>query len=641
MIPSEHPSAWSFFPYLVVIHAASFLTLRGKNWWWLGYSAIAGSTVWALLWMVGRPFDMTEIWPIGLFAHAVGLLSFVGISGLGILRNEDRSSASNSVLAIGLAGLLAQVALLMVLVYQSAHHGLALALFFAAAAILTAIGWRRALLAPLAALSALLSLGVLMGWPEVAFHTLAMDENGLWSTVPELAAPQFLRWSLAAGFAFALVGSLGARLRPAPNIWGGMGGASGFLFIFGAWARADVLLAPMTWVLIGAGSAVVLLAAAFAGRARHDAEPLAAMGSGALSAGAALLFLFVADRLFDGVWLTLAIAALSLFFAISAGFMRVMWQGLIALVLGTLATIRLFASRQLWAEDLSLPLGAHWIVYGYGVPALAFLAGSRFLRRAGYLRSAVSLEGISLGLVISLISLEIRVLIGGGVSAPHLQLLEVSAHIVTWLGAAYGLLYRQRIYSSFIATGAALILVAVSVLSIVVLSLIGLNPAITGDTLQGGVFFNTLLLAYLAPIALVALLVPRLDVLHLPNLKSLAGGLCLLLVFAYVTLETKRIFQGPVMTPWSQSPGESYAYSAVWLALALALFVAGIRLGRKVVRYAGLAVMVLVVVKVFLLDMSGLEGLYRIASFIGLGLCLVGIGWLYQRFVHQAEPVKP
>ena len=38
--------------------------------------------------------------------------------------------------------------------------------------------------------------------------------------------------------------------------------------------------------------------------------------------------------------------------------------------------------------------------------------------------------------------------------------------------------------------------------------------------------------------------------------------------------------------------------------------------------------------------MSNLEGLYRIASFVGLGLCLVGIGWLYQRFVHRPRETR-
>ena len=63
----------------------------------------------------------------------------------------------------------------------------------------------------------------------------------------------------------------------------------------------------------------------------------------------------------------------------------------------------------------------------------------------------------------------------------------------------------------------------------------------------------------------------------------------------------------------------------------------GIKLGRQYIRYAGLAVMVLVVLKVFLWDMSGLEGLYQIGSFLGLGLSLVGIGWLYQRFVQKPK----
>jgi uncharacterized membrane protein len=41
----------------------------------------------------------------------------------------------------------------------------------------------------------------------------------------------------------------------------------------------------------------------------------------------------------------------------------------------------------------------------------------------------------------------------------------------------------------------------------------------------------------------------------------------------------------------------------------------------------------LAALKVFLVDMGDLDGLYRVASFLGLGLSLVSIGLLYQRFV--------
>jgi len=38
--------------------------------------------------------------------------------------------------------------------------------------------------------------------------------------------------------------------------------------------------------------------------------------------------------------------------------------------------------------------------------------------------------------------------------------------------------------------------------------------------------------------------------------------------------------------------------------------------------------------KVFLFDASGLEGLLRIGSFVALGFSLIGIGWLYSRYLR-------
>ena len=39
-----------------------------------------------------------------------------------------------------------------------------------------------------------------------------------------------------------------------------------------------------------------------------------------------------------------------------------------------------------------------------------------------------------------------------------------------------------------------------------------------------------------------------------------------------------------------------------------------------------------------LLDMAALTGIFRALSFIGLGSCLVGVGWLYRRFVFPPRP---
>jgi uncharacterized membrane protein len=56
-------------------------------------------------------------------------------------------------------------------------------------------------------------------------------------------------------------------------------------------------------------------------------------------------------------------------------------------------------------------------------------------------------------------------------------------------------------------------------------------------------------------------------------------------------------------------------------------------LHSQAVRFASAAVVVLTVFKVFLVDMRGLTGIWQSLSFIGLGVVLLGIGWLYQRLL--------
>jgi uncharacterized membrane protein len=50
------------------------------------------------------------------------------------------------------------------------------------------------------------------------------------------------------------------------------------------------------------------------------------------------------------------------------------------------------------------------------------------------------------------------------------------------------------------------------------------------------------------------------------------------------------------------------------------------------------AVIMLTIAKVFLVDMSDLTGIWRALSFIGLGLVLVGIGYLYQHLLFPPRP---
>ena len=76
--------------------------------------------------------------------------------------------------------------------------------------------------------------------------------------------------------------------------------------------------------------------------------------------------------------------------------------------------------------------------------------------------------------------------------------------------------------------------------------------------------------------------------------------------------------------------------SGAWLAAAMALLLAGVRMPDKALRLAGLGLLTATILKVFLIDAAELEGVLRILSFLGLGLALIGIGKLYTR-VLSAE----
>ena len=66
----------------------------------------------------------------------------------------------------------------------------------------------------------------------------------------------------------------------------------------------------------------------------------------------------------------------------------------------------------------------------------------------------------------------------------------------------------------------------------------------------------------------------------------------------------------------------------------------GIAAGNRHLRLAALAIVGLTTAKVFLVDMSDLVGLWRVLSFLGLGLVLIGLGAAYRRLVAPA-PREP
>jgi len=85
----------------------------------------------------------------------------------------------------------------------------------------------------------------------------------------------------------------------------------------------------------------------------------------------------------------------------------------------------------------------------------------------------------------------------------------------------------------------------------------------------------------------------------------------------------------------AMSAAELYSYSVLWLLSGIALLGFGIWKDNKDARMASLGFIMLAVLKVFLYDAAELEGLYRVFSFLGLGVSLIGLSFFYTRFVFS------
>jgi len=119
--------------------------------------------------------------------------------------------------------------------------------------------------------------------------------------------------------------------------------------------------------------------------------------------------------------------------------------------------------------------------------------------------------------------------------------------------------------------------------------------------------------------------------------NAIAGG-ALVFALTYVTLEIRRFYHGPILSIGPTTGAEQYTYSIGWLGFGIVLLGVGLLVNSERARLASAVVIALTILKAFVIDMSTLTGAYRALSFMGLGIVLVAIGWLYQRILFRRQP---
>lgn len=89
--------------------------------------------------------------------------------------------------------------------------------------------------------------------------------------------------------------------------------------------------------------------------------------------------------------------------------------------------------------------------------------------------------------------------------------------------------------------------------------------------------------------------------------------------------------------PHAVTQTSQLALSGFWAALGLAALVAGLVVRRRALRLGGLGLLALAVGKVFIVDLSKLESMWRVGSFLALGLLLLAGAFAYQRGSRTVE----
>ncbi|MCP3459831.1 DUF2339 domain-containing protein [Bradyrhizobium sp. CCGUVB23] len=637
LVSSNKPDYWALYIYLAIVSAASFGLARIRLWRWLAVTTI----VFALLWTFpGLDLGATLAAPHAFHVIAgfvlAALLVVCGFMFGPTIDDGQIEPVSSGSLAAYLFG-----ATLIVL--SSAHADLALITFTLLVAGTLFVAWRApAATGALGAAAALVFI-VFAEWAVRANPDMLVLPGGPLPGIGPTATDSsvWLHLVMAAIFAvgFGGVGFLAqGRSTSAiiPVVWSAAATFTPVALLVALYARIAHLDRSIPFAILA-----VLLAAAFAAAtealSRRENRPglaisIALFATGTLGA-LALALTFALEK----GWLTIALALMSLgtaWISIQRPIAFLRW---LAAILAGIVTARIVYDPRIVGDAVGTTPIFNWLLWGYGVPALSFWAASRFLHRRGDDAPLRMVEAAAILFTALLAFMEIRHFATGGDMTSPPSLLEFALQACVTLAMAIGL-ERLRLRSLSIVhnVGAVVLTVIAGLISVFGLLILE-NPWLFSSIDVGGLVFNLLLLGYALP-AVLMLLLSYAVAGHRPTAyaNTIAGG-ALVFALAYVTLEIRRFYHGPVLLYGATTGAEQYTYSIGWLGFGVVLLGVGLLVNSERARLASAVVIALTILKAFVIDMSTLTGVWRALSFMGLGIVLVAIGWLYQRILFRRQ----
>ena len=641
LIESQSHNEWALFGYLAVVLAATGFIARIRSWSFLMAAAFFGTGLWALFYLgVALVPDYRIVLFIGLVMLAVLVFAWLRRHGEG----EDPSGIDwPSAVPAVFVGLLACA--LALDPYLATGNETARAAILVLAMLAAAIYRVRAL--PLLHAAGLATVLIFLnalpaGTDWLDFPPAGIPLDGL------LMAPSRppLAWvGVLLGLVFACAGFWSARrLLAWPRksaSWAGWGVAVPLFVLATLWIAFGNIDVDLAHAAIALPLAVAFAAA---GEWISRGETPALKGGPAVSAvliGSGLALVLALHMAFGSGMTTALVGAAAILPALATR--RRSWPVLgwlsVGFMIAVIARVA-YDPTIVGAAFLSRTPVFNWLLPGYGIPALAFAFCAWQLARTTGGRPRLAMEaGAALFALLTVAMLVRHAMHGGVIDAGALTLSEQAIYTLLALGFAAILIAIDSRSPSAVMRYGSLGIGVVSALVIVGNHFLWLNPLFTDESTGSIPVFNLLFLAYLLPAVAAGGLAFYARGKRPRWYSSMLALMAALLAFAYATLSVRRLFKGEFIGLWSGlGQLETYSYSALWLALGVVILVLGVMLASQVLRIASAALIAAAVLKVFLFDMSELEGVLRALSFIGLGAVLIGIGLFYQRLLGRARP---
>jgi uncharacterized membrane protein len=617
IIGSDPPNTPVLFGYLLAIAAGTLSVIRARGWWPLGWGVLAGSAIWTLLWMLSLAGGLH--W-VGLFLVAVaGLFVWATWRRLGERENPPVDVAALVWAALGLTGSLLVAVIIQDEGKQSAGW-LALAAHGAGLYVLARWTPRFQCVAALAPLLSIAALALWWGTTRVSGTGWDADRFA-WITI-------LLGGFYAAG-AFALLWNAGR-----PGFWAALSVSAALVHFLLCWYVLRSVATTTPWGLISIGLAVPFLVGAerlvrWRGTMTGATEALGFLAAGVVFFIAAAIPLELSRE-----WITVAYAIEFAAVAAIAARLDLLAMRQLCWPLLAVVVVRLVLNPEILKYPLGVTPILNWILWAYGISIAALMVGLRFLRPTGDERLVRATEAAVALLVFVLATLEVRsVFQPGSMAAADAGFLERTFYVLVWGGFALAGLWLARTRRDPVALWAWRASGALALATVLVVQVLIANPIVEKVDIGRLPIANGLFLAYAVPAAMAALARRWIDVEPNRNVALVVEAAASILAFVYVSLEVRHLFDPGFERPGFGASGlELYTYSIVWLLFGVALLAVGFLRGAAALRHAGMALVCVVVAKVFLIDMAGLQGLLRVFSFLGLGAALVGLGYAYRRF---------